>query len=62
MKKDYWDICKRNCIAIAVLSVLLLLFLLLLPIKPLIPLVMVVVDIIIWIVLGRMFSKRSPKP
>jgi len=60
-QKDYWVICKRNFFAMAILTALAFLFLLTVPSIPIFVFAIVIIVAIIWIVLGYMFNKKSPK-
>jgi phosphate/sulfate permease len=56
-QRDYWVICKRNSFALAILSIILSLPLFVFPIL----VIILVVNAIIWIILGFLFRKKSPK-
>ncbi len=60
MKKDHWVTCKINSYAMAVLFALGLLILLMAKVM-VVYIVYVVVGMIVWIILGQLFARHSPK-
>jgi len=57
MKKDYWNICRRNFNAMAVLSAIV--FLLLMSKASLIMTLSLLIEVVVYFVLARMYKKHS---
>ncbi len=59
MKKDYWDICARNYNGLAFITFIFAILVVLN--KKFETVVYLLIGVVVWIVLGRMFVKKSPR-